>query len=302
MMAFRYRHNREAALWPGPLSWTQLLLVAWLLLTGCASVSSLEDRLAGLQQEGREALESGDNTSAMVALREAYSLAPENLDTLELLLRLHNRLGERDSEVVIALQLVALQPDHARALTQLGQIALQQGNLTVADQHFARATRADPAQWAAWNGMGIIADQEGRHGEAQAHFGRSLEILPGNPRALANLGWSLLLVGRLSEAEQRLRESLEVEPEARVTRSNLAHALALQGDYQQAEQHYRMIYDAPTTANNLGYAAWQRGDLTVARGYLRDALRLSPTYYERAARTLERLEAGETVAFPLMLP
>lgn len=284
------------------LRWPHALLVACLAMAGCASLPSAENRLASLQQDSRQALESGDHTSALVALREAHGLEPDNPETLELLLTLYNQLGERDNEAAAALQLLAVEPDHPQALMRMGQLSLQRGNLTVAAEHFQRATESDPEQWAAWNGLGIIADSQGHHDEAQAHFHRSLDVLPGHPRVLANLGWSLLLSGSYTEAEERLRESLEIEPASETTRSNLAYALALQGKYQQAAEHYRTLYDEHTTANNLGQAALQRGDENTARDYLRRAVQLSPRYYEKAARALEQIESGEQQPSLFTLP
>jgi len=268
-----------------------VLLIGCLTVTGCASLSSTETRLAELRQEGSQAMQVGDHATASTALRQAYELDAENASTLELLLPLYNQMGDRNGEASIALQLLAVDPDHPRALTTMGQLALQQGNVTVAAEHLERSTESDPEQWAAWNGLGIIADSEGRHAEAQMHFHRSLRILPGHPKVLANLGWSLLLSGHYAEAEEQFRESLSIEPESKITRSNLAYALALQGNYRQAEEYYLQLYDEAITANNLGQAAVQRGETDVARAYLQRAMRLSPRYYEKAAQALQQIDS-----------
>jgi Flp pilus assembly protein TadD len=136
------------------------------------------------------------------------------------------------------------------------------------------------------NGLGIIADEEQRFDEAEDYFLKALSIVPGHPKVIANLGWSKLLAGELKEAESLLKKSLQIEPDSLATRSNLAYSIALQGKYEEALALYESLYDKSVAANNVGYAALSRGDISTARSYLGDAIDLNPSYYRKAANNL----------------
>ena len=45
--------------------------------------------------------------------------------------------------------------------------------------------------------------------------------------------------------------------------------------------------------NNAGYMAYLGGNLDAARSYYSKAIKLSPSYFERASRNLELLEGAE---------
>ena len=119
------------------------------------------------------------------------------------------------------------------------------------------------------------------------HFERGLAIVPEHPRLLANLGWSKVLAGELQAGEQLLRRSLETAPDSLVTRSNLAFAVALQGNYEDARKLYGEMYDPAVAANNIGYAALLRRDRHNAEDYLREAISLKPSFYEKASNNLK---------------
>jgi len=287
-----------------PMMRAVVVLGISLMLGACAGLSGVGPdarELQALHDEARTALERGDRPTALYALQQARELAPEDVETLEMLLRLYRLSGDAQREASIALQLLLVDPDHVTALERLGLISLRQGRPLIAADYLRQATQLDPGRWESWSGLGVIADTNGEHELARTYYHRSLDELPGHPRVLANLGWSLILSGEPEQAEVQLRQSLSAAPDSSTTRSNLAHALALQGRYEEARAIYRDLYAPAVVANNLGQAALQRGDRAEARSFLRQAVDLHPRYYEHAARALERLEAGEMPDQPFEL-
>jgi Flp pilus assembly protein TadD len=272
------------------------------LLSACASHSGTPpaDRLDALNDAARRALDMGDLNNAGLILRDAYALDRRNIDTLQLMLHLHTTLDDSSSMETVALQIMQLDPDNVIAIERMGMLALRQDRLLIARDYLTRATELDPGRWSAWNALGIVTDRETRHEEARSYYLRGLALLPGHPQILANLGWSLLLEGNYEAAEQRLQASLQTLPDVVTTRSNLALSIAMQGRYDEARDHYLSLYSDAVTANNLGVAAWRRGDTEQARVFFQQAVSLSPNYYERAAENLRLLqESNPAPAFSL---
>lgn len=260
-----------------------------------------EAHLGALHNAADQALNLHNHDNAMLILRDAYAVDSLNVDTLELMLRLHTSLRDISSMETVALLIMQLDPDNVLALEQMGMLSLRQNCLPGARDYLTRATELNPGHWSAWNGLGIVADREEQHEEAQAYFLQALALLPGHPQILANLGWSLLLEGHYELAETRLRASLQAAPEIAITRSNLALATALQGRYDEARELYLGHYSEAVTANNLGIAALRRRDTEQAREFFRQAVNLSPRFYELAISNLQQLQQNNP-APTLVLP
>lgn len=273
------------------------------LLAACTTSSELTpgSRAAGLNDAARQALDMGDLNSATIILRDAYALDSRNIDTLELMLRLHTTSDNTRSMETVGLHILQLDKDNTLALETMGVLELRQNRLFIARDYLTRVTELNPGRWSAWNALGIVADREGQHEQARSYFLRGLALIPGHPQILANLGWSLLLDGHYEAAEERLRASLETQPDASTTRSNLALGIAMQGRYEEAREHYRSLYSDAVAANNLGIAAMRRGDTERARDFFQQAVNLSPTFYERAAENLRQLQENNP-APALLLP
>jgi Flp pilus assembly protein TadD len=101
---------------------------------------------------------------------------------------------------------------------------------------------------------------------------------------------SFMLQGRYAEAEAAFERALAIDPGLLPAKSNLRLSLAWQGRYNEALEGL-----APETAgealNNVGYVAMLRGDYEAAERYLSQAMEVSATYNEAAARNLELLKS-----------
>jgi Flp pilus assembly protein TadD len=267
------------------------LFAAALLLSGCGSTSDTkqEDTLSAPPVDlalVEQALDEGDLAAAQVNLRHIRERNADDLQILGLMARLLAVTESDQALNEVVQQILTVDPENAFGLEQLGLLRLAEGRLMSASSYLTLAVAIDPKRWQAWNGLGIIADAETRYQDAHDSFERALALVPGHPKVMANLGWSRLLDADYEAAESLLRESLEMAPDSMTTRSNLAFAIALQGRYAEAMTLYERLYDRPTAANNVGYAALVRGDDQDARKYLELALELKPTYYRRAANNL----------------
>jgi predicted ATPase/class 3 adenylate cyclase/Tfp pilus assembly protein PilF len=188
--------------------------------------------IRGHTYDGRAVLAEvlATHPSAAPHLRAGALLGAGNLALLQ------NDLpsARRDLEAVIAIGTPAQAGD---ACNLLGGAALQQGDLSAADDYYLQARWYADASGdesifaAARNGEGFVATRRGEFEAAAAAFRDAYEMaagrgeLQGALRALGNLGVALMSQGVVAEATEAFERSLEL---ARETGSRGSEAAALQ--------------------------------------------------------------------------
>ncbi len=188
-------------------------------------------------------------------------------------------------------QFQSLQSDEtyrARAYQGMGLSLMALGDLSAAQSQLDRAVAVDPNLWRSWMALGRVHDGNKDWPEAEAAYAKALVVQPDSPIVVNNIGMSLMLQHRYPEAVQTFERALAADPTMEMTRANLRIALAWQGQYDEA------LVGTPNAGradalNNVGYVAMLRGDHESAQKYFSQALEISPTYHERAARNLETL-------------
>jgi Tfp pilus assembly protein PilF len=136
-------------------------------------------------------------------------------------------LATGDLETAEARFALALEyhPRFVEALTNLGLVEMQRGNLARARLHFERARRinADLAQ--PHHALGVLAERERRPDIAAEHYREALKVNPGFGPARANLGRLLFAAGRYDEAREQFLRLVEVDPGQLAGRTGLAETL-----------------------------------------------------------------------------
>ncbi len=93
-------------------------------------------------------------------------------------------------------------------------------------------------------------------------------------------GFALAGLKRWSEAEACALQALEIDPDDQAASNLLAHVLRMQNRLDESEQETRrrLARDPEDSFSfaNAGWAALQRGQVAVAEGHFREALRLEP--------------------------
>lgn len=177
----------------------------------------------------------------------------------------------------------------ARAYQGMGLSLMALGDLTTAKDQLDRAVAADPNLWRSWMALGRVHDGNKDWAEAQSAYEQALAAQPDSPIVINNMGMSLMLQHRYEEAAQTFQRVLTLDPTMEMTRANLRIAMAWQGKYDEALIGTQAGGRADAL-NNVGYVAMLRGDQQAAQKYFSQALEISPTYHERAARNLETLK------------
>jgi tetratricopeptide (TPR) repeat protein len=184
-------------------------------------------------------------------------------------------------------ELVALQPDNARAHDNLGTVLLGlPDRLPDAMAQFEAAVRISPNAVEAHNDLGYaLAQIPGRLPEAIAEFQAALQINPDFAKAHFNLGNALMQTpGRSAEAIAQFEAAVRINPDLMDAHHNLGNALMQIPDrvpeaIAEYEAALRIDPDSADTHYNLGNALMNvPGRAQEATAEYEAALRINPNF------------------------
>jgi tetratricopeptide (TPR) repeat protein/serine/threonine protein kinase len=175
---------------------------------------------------------------------------------------------------------VALRPDSAGALLNLGSAFADGGQWHEALACYHRALELDPKEAGVHTNLGRALMEKGQTDEAIAWLQRALELEPKLAEAHVNLGRALKRQGRLDEAIACYQRALECNPKLAVAHINLGTARMEQGRPDEGIACFRRAVElAPGHAGahtNLALALKARGRLDESIGYYQRALAIDP--------------------------
>jgi Flp pilus assembly protein TadD len=154
--------------------------------------------VTAIAREARQGLDRGDLADAydaLVALRSVEADHPQTADlvqrfTARQLRRAHEaRRARLHAEVAAAAErILALNPDHTRALALLASARHGLRDFAAAADLFRRVACAEPDNEAAWIGLARAEHRAGHPDAARAAAMEVRRLVPGDPTALAILG------------------------------------------------------------------------------------------------------------------
>ena len=239
----------------------------------------------------RQALLEGDTDQALFEYVRALELGNGDQDA-EILAKIgaiHSSSGHPFLAVRAYSMSLKLDPNNYGALEGLGLMQLRQHHYDQAKENLSAVITADPGRWRAHNGLGILADFENDYAMAADHYRQALEIHPSSPQLYNNLGYSEYLAGNWDQALVNFRKALGYDSKFDSVWHNIGLVYARQGRYEDAERAYRRVMERPEAYNNIGYLCLIQKDYENAESYLRQAIKLSPSYYVKANENLEQL-------------
>jgi Flp pilus assembly protein TadD len=160
------------------------------------------------------------------------------------------------------------------------------GRLAEAQTALKRVVQLNPGRWRSWNGLGVLADLRRDFVTAQRYYQKALLVLPDHPQLLNNRAFSMMMLHRYAEAEVLLRKAVRHAPDDVRVLNNLAWCLAARQHYAEAYKLLQPHIQPAMASNNVGYVAMLQGDYPAAVHYFKQALELSPVFYDRAANNL----------------
>ncbi len=273
-----------------------LLVVATFLLTmtGCAttggggrdaSASEVVPPAAESLAAGDEAARRGDFRRALIHYTQAASVE----SSVDIWLRIgaaSSRLDDSQRALDAYLRVIELEPTQIAALEGAGLASMALGDAVTAREYLNRVLQADSQRWRAHNALGTLDDEAGDHVSAIAHYEAALAVYPESPAVLNNLGYSRYLLKDLDQAARDLYAATQLDPDYDRAWANLALVYAHKGWYANAVDTLAEVADEAAAHNDVGFIAFERGDLEAAAELLEEAVRLSPVYFEMAQKNL----------------
>lgn len=205
--------------------------------------------------------------------------AAEAQRQFELGLALH-RQGQAGLAESHYLRAVKLDPALADAWHLLGVVAFQAGQLPKAAKHFRQAVAVRPGFAQAWNNLALALKAMDEPEAAREAFARALAVRPEYVEAAYNLGILQQQAGDAAAAEASWRQALQWQPAHALSLTNLGNLLRMQGRLDEAAPLLQRAEDeAPSgdSALNLGLLALDRGDPVQARALAAEAARRDPS-------------------------
>jgi len=166
--------------------------------------------------EGNQHMAAGDAAAARHCFRQAIALAPDFAQALANLGLLHERDGALEQAQACYRQAIALWPEDgpegAQVYLNLGVLLLKEKKFEEAESLLRQALQMAPQSPAAWSNLGVLLACLQREAEAEQCYRTALALDPGFHKASFNLAYILLRQGRLREGWSCLDARLTYAP------------------------------------------------------------------------------------------
>jgi tetratricopeptide (TPR) repeat protein len=128
-----------------------------------------------------------------------------------------------------------IDPDNGAAHLQLGRLALERGDLDVAESHLEQATISQPPRvFAAWNLLGRVQLLTGRPADARTSFTQAVEKAPRFAPALEGRARASLFLGEVEPALVDLESAMALPTAPRETGLLIGEVLLLLNRHAEA--------------------------------------------------------------------
>ncbi|MEC7241206.1 MAG: tetratricopeptide repeat protein [Myxococcota bacterium] len=138
-----------------------------------------------------------------------------------------------DSEIEMARERLAIDPDSPWALTQLGYYQYLAFDYEGCKETYARFIELYPSEAAGYNNLALVYKRLGEYPKEEAHYRLALALDPEDTYVLNNLAVNLAHQGRFDEAlgiMKRLRQIQPDDPYADLHRSKIAASMGEDGE------------------------------------------------------------------------
>ena len=184
----------------------------------------------------------------------------------------------RDDETLYR-SVIETQGDMSLIRSNLGSIALDRGNLQLAERDWLDALATGPTNVHALDSMALLRQMQHRYFEAMDYSARALRTRPEDTYGRVTLAETLAAMGRAAEADWQFRIAAALSPLSTSAHNSYGKFLLAQGRLEDARAQYERSVDADFNADaydQLGdiYLDWK--DLPRAEKAFRHALTGNP--------------------------
>lgn len=279
-----------------------LSAVVAVLLSGCATTIeaqnekysdlTLDSFLADELKDRLIVSDQGANVSPSQRLKKAdlvLSVIVDDKDALTQKAQAQFELGRYDKSLSAYQKLEVVNkiatPDTHQGIG-LNQLAL--GHKDLAESRLKQAVKMDDRLWRSWNGLGLISAQNGQSDQALNYFNKAILLNPSNDLLKNNLAQTYLAMGEAGHA-LKVYESFDTQSSPKYIGHRIS--MALTGRHNAALMTAN-DYEKAYVYNELGENALRNNKNTVAVQYLKKAIAVNPTYFEKAEENLRKARAA----------
>lgn len=221
---------------------------------------------------------------ALEAGKRAVALRPDYAEALNNLGIVHFDRIEFDAAIDCYRRALKLRDRYPQAWSNLANALHQKGEDEEALRCYDRALRIDQNFHEAYNNKATVLRDLHRHEEAVPIYRKVLELAPNYVDALNNLGIALKDMGQYGEAIELFKRSIAVKPDFPDSYTFLGTTLCDRKRVQEAmaatQQALRLAPRNPENHNLLGRVLFEMDRVDDALKAIDEALKLKPTMHD----------------------
>jgi tetratricopeptide (TPR) repeat protein len=200
---------------------------------------------------------SGDLDAANRDLKEALALAPSNVNSLVNYATLLWKLGQKDTARDTFSKVLEMDHNNRQALSSLGYLARDAGDVKLAETYFVRAKAAHPKDYAPYLALGDLYTADRNFKAAQANYEDAFERMPSNPLIAAGGANAAIESHNLNLAQRWLeRAKGKMNDSPQVMRERERY-LMFKGDYEESSKlGYQVLAKLPNDREGAVYLAY----------------------------------------------
>jgi tetratricopeptide (TPR) repeat protein len=218
---------------------------------------------------------SGNFDAANRDLKEALSLAPANVNSMNNYGTLMWKMGQKDAARQAFTKVLYLDHQNREALSSLGYLARDAGDQKLAETYFARAIAVHPGDYAPYLALADLYTAEHNYRAAETNYEKAYERKPDTALTIAGGANAAIEAHNLDLADQwlnRAKGRLNANPQVERERERY---LTFKGQYaESAKLGSDVISKLPKDREGVVYLAYDLYDL----GRYNDALALAAKY------------------------
>jgi len=178
-----------------------------------------------------------DLNTALVEIRIAMSLDPDNIKYMSRASLIYSELGQKVKSQELERKLLKIGGIDVGTLNELG-LKYMEEDYKKSELYFRRAIELDPKFPNAYNNLGIVLSSTNRGDEAIKSFKKAIELDPNYANAYNNLGWLYANNGEFDNAIKMLEKAISVNPNLPRPYGNLGNIYLTLGDKVKAKSYY----------------------------------------------------------------
>ncbi|HEX6316518.1 MAG TPA: tetratricopeptide repeat protein [Gemmatimonadaceae bacterium] len=171
---------------------------------------------------------------AEVVYRRILAVEPEHSRALHFAGILAHQLGRSSDGIALIEKSLALGPENADWYSNFGIVLQESGRVNAAIGAYQRAIELDRTHAIAYSNVGVLLRATGKPEDAEAAYRKAIELKPDHPDAYTNLGVLLNTLKRTDEAVACFCKAITLRPKHPEARRLLALAHCTLGDVDEA--------------------------------------------------------------------